>query len=108
MIQVVCAICKSKFRVRNNAPNPVPCRICQTSIDVPQFTLRDAEIAKRNARCPKCPACHKLLATGVKFCISCGTYTGDVWAAQAASFEAKEKLKDKVWWRRMKDWFARW
>lgn len=108
MIDVVCALCKSKFRVKNSVPNPVSCKVCQTPIEVPQLRLRDDDLARRNSQLPSCPACQKTLLTDTKFCVSCGTYTGDIWASQAASFEAKENLKEKVWWRRMKDWFVRW
>ncbi|MFO1005041.1 MAG: hypothetical protein U0929_03710 [Planctomycetaceae bacterium] len=108
MIDVVCALCKSKFRVKNSVPNPVSCKVCQTPIEVSQLRQRDEEMARRNAKLPSCPGCQKTLVKDAKFCVSCGTYTGDIWAAQASSFEAKEKLKEKVWWRRMKDWFVRW
>jgi len=108
MIDVVCELCKSKFRVKNTVPHPVACKVCQTPIEVPQLRQRDEEHARRNALLPSCPGCQKSLTTDAKFCVSCGTFTGDVWAAQAASFEAKEKLKEKVWWRRLKDWFIRW
>ncbi len=108
MIDVVCVICKSEFRVKSDAPNPVPCKICQTPIDIPEFTQRDEEIARKNAEIPTCPGCHRPLTRDVKYCTSCGTYTGDCWAAKAASFEAKEKLKDKAWWKRIKSWFVRW
>ena len=108
MIDVVCAICKSKFRVKEDAPNPVSCKVCQTFIEVPQLRQRDKKITRQKSKLPSCPACHKTLATGAKFCVSCGTNTGDVWAAQAASFEAGEKLKDRIWWYRLKNWFLRW
>lgn len=108
MINVVCAICKSEFRIKQDTPNPVLCKICHAPVDVPQLKQRDAETAKKKAKSPKCPGCHKPLTTGVKFCIACGTYTGDVWAAQAASLDADEKLKVKIWWHRVKSWFVRW
>ncbi len=108
MVKVVCGICRSEFKVKDDVPNPISCKICQTSIDVPELNLRDEEVAKKNAKVPKCPGCGKQLAPGLKFCAACGTSTGDVWAAQAAAFEAKEKLKDRSWWYRLKDWFVRW
>lgn len=108
MVKVVCETCRSEFKIKADVPNPVACRICQTPVDVPELRLRDEEIARKNALNPHCPGCGKMLAPGVKFCAACGTSTGDVWAAQAMAFEAKEKLKDRVWWVRIKNWFVRW
>ena len=105
MIPVICDICQTHFKVPVNAKNPVSCKLCQAALDVPELRQRDLDV---EMAAPKCPGCGKALAVRVKFCVSCGTGTGDIWAAPAAAFEAKENLKERVWWRRLKDWFRRW
>lgn len=105
MIDVTCETCQGEFQVKDDAKNPVRCKLCQSPCDVPELRKRDAKAAKKG---PKCPACGRKLAEGVKFCSACGTSTVDAGAAQLAMWNADETSRKRRAWNEMWSWLFGW
>jgi hypothetical protein len=105
MIEVTCETCEAEFQVKDDAKNPVKCKVCQSACDVPELRKRDKSQAKKGA---KCPGCQKRLAPGVKFCAACGTSTVDADAAQVALFDVDRQMPERIGLLRLKMWFMRW
>ena len=105
MIEVTCDTCQGEFQVKDDAKNPVKCKLCQSAVDVPELRKRESSVAKKG---PKCPGCGKRLGPAVKFCAACGTSTVDAGVAHVAAFNADRSMAERIGWLRLKMWFLRW
>ncbi len=105
MIDVVCDACGKKFRVKNDAKNPVKCKLCQSPIDVPELRGPGKASTKGGT---KCPVCGKHLAAGVKFCAACGTSSIGAEDVHVAGWKADRHMENMKFMHRFLRLFRWW